>query len=345
MPLTFGTEFECFIPQGTTQAMLAAAINARLIAPATCAVEGYNHNARPHWKIVTDGSLGDYSRGVEIVSPILEGEEGIAQMRLVCEALTDFGCTVNQSAGFHVHVGARGEGLGFFKKLVRLYQTYERVIDGMMPVSRRASSNTYCRSLAGAAPSAISTANSVGELARVLTRASRAQADRYHKVNITAYSRHSTVEFRQHSGTVDATKAENWVRLCLKMVEAAKRADVIFETATGAAPRNTARYGSKRHTIIEMIMRENGATRTEIVAATDWPSVSISQIAASSGLNILTTRTGRETRYSLNAVATTPTRHDISVDGFCTLIGATDAERAYVQRRTANLGGPVAWTA
>jgi hypothetical protein len=94
-----------------------------------------------------------------------------------------------------------------------------------------------------------------------------------------------------------------------------------------------------------MIMRENGATRTEIIAATDWPSVSISQIATSSGLNILTTRTGRETRYSLNAVATTPTRHDVSVDGFCTLIGASDAERAYVQRRTANLGGSVAWTA
>ena len=343
--MTFGTEFECFIPSGTTREQLAVAINARLIAPAHCAVEGYNHNARPHWKVITDGSLGDYQRGVEVVSPILEGEEGIAEMRLVCEAMTDFGCTVNQSAGFHVHVGARGEGLGFFKKLVRLYQTYERVIDGMMPVSRRASSNTYCRSLAGASPAAISNATSMSALADVITRSSRAQADRYHKVNITAFSRHSTVEFRQHSGTVDATKAENWVRLCLKMADAAKRDDVIFETATGSAPRNTARYGSKRHTVIEMIMRPNGATRTEIISAVDWPSISISQIAASSGLNILTTRTGRETRYSLNAVATTPTRHDVSVGGFCTLIGATDAERAYVERRTANLGGTVAWTA
>jgi hypothetical protein len=342
---TFGTEFECFLPSGTTREQLAVAINARLIDPAHCEVEGYNHNARPHWKIVTDGSLLDYQRGVEIVSPILSGEEGIAEMRLVCEAMTDFGCTVNQSAGFHVHVGASGQGLGFFKKLVRLYQTYEPVIDGMMPVSRRASANTYCRSLAGASPAAISAATSVSDLGRVIMRASRAQADRYHKVNITAYSRHSTVEFRQHSGTVDATKAENWVRLCLKMVAAAKNADVVFETATGRGPRNTARYGSKRWKIIEMIMRENGATRTEIIAATDWPSVSISQIATSSGLNILTTRTGRETRYSLNAVATTPTRHDVSVDGFCTLIGASDAERAYVQRRTANLGGPVAWTA
>jgi hypothetical protein len=343
--LTFGTEFECFIPQGTTQPMLAAAINARLDGIAICAVEGYNHHSRPHWKIVTDGSLGDYSRGVEVVSPVLQGEDGIAQMRLVCDALTDFGCTVNQSAGFHVHVGAAGEGLGFFKKLVRLYQTYERVIDGMMPASRRASTNSYSRSLQGASPSAINAATSLSQLANVIQMASRASADRYHKVNITAFSRHSTVEFRQHSGTVDATKAENWVRLCLKMVAAAKRADVIFETASTSGPRNTARFGTKRHTIVEMIMRPNGATRTEIIAATDWPSVSIAQIAASAGLDILTTRTGRETRYSLNAMATTPTAHDVSIEGFCTLIGATIGERAYIARRTQNLGGTVAWTA
>ena len=67
--MTFGTEFECFIPSGTTREQLAVAINARLIAPAHCAVEGYNHNARPHWKVITDGSLGDYQRGVEVVSP------------------------------------------------------------------------------------------------------------------------------------------------------------------------------------------------------------------------------------------------------------------------------------
>ena len=30
--------------------------------------------------------------------------------------------------------------------------------------------------------------------------------DRYHKVNLEAYSRHKTVEFRQHSGTTSFTK-------------------------------------------------------------------------------------------------------------------------------------------
>ena len=39
-----------------------------------CYYEGYNHQTRPHWKIVTDASV---SNGYELVSPILEGDEGL----------------------------------------------------------------------------------------------------------------------------------------------------------------------------------------------------------------------------------------------------------------------------
>jgi hypothetical protein len=354
--LTFGTEFECFIPRGSTREQLAAAISARLSAfGQSCKVENYGHNATPHWKIVPDGSLGDYTHGVEVVSralPPLQGEEGIKEMRAVCEALTDFGCTVNKDAGMHVHVGVAGMGLGFFKKAVRLYQTYEKVIDGIMPMSRRNSTNTFTRSLLAASPAAINQAASISDLAYTIQRASRAGEPRYHKVNVTAFNRHKTIEFRQHSGTVDATKSENWVRICWAIVEAAKNDAITFETATQASAgtfRNTARRGSKRHTIVEMIMRPQGASRTEIVEATQWPSVSIAQIAASTGLPIVTTRIGRETRYSVNAVATAaPTiasSHDVSVDGFCTLLALSGSVREYVTQRTANLGGPIAWAA
>ena len=44
--------------------------------------------------------------------------------------------------------------------------------------------------------------------------------NRYHKVNLEAYSRHKTVEFRQHSGTTNFTKcvtgccfSTNWLPL------------------------------------------------------------------------------------------------------------------------------------
>ena len=37
-------------------------------------------------------------------------------------------------------------------------------------------------------------------------------SDRYYKVNLEAYSRHRTVEFRQHSGTINFAKMEKWIR-------------------------------------------------------------------------------------------------------------------------------------
>jgi len=60
----------------------------------------------------------------------------------------DLGATVSKDCGLHVHVGAAGQPLSFFQNLVRIYQAYEKVIDGMMPLSRRNSTNTFCRSLA-----------------------------------------------------------------------------------------------------------------------------------------------------------------------------------------------------
>jgi hypothetical protein len=44
---------------------------------------------------------------------------------------------------------------------------------------------------------------------------------RYFKLNLTAYWRHQTIEFRQHSGTTDAEKAVHWIQLLLAFVEKA----------------------------------------------------------------------------------------------------------------------------
>jgi hypothetical protein len=44
---------------------------------------------------------------------------------------------------------------------------------------------------------------------------------RYLKLNLAAYRRHGTVEFRQHAGTTNATKIWHWVVLTQAMVEKA----------------------------------------------------------------------------------------------------------------------------
>lgn len=324
----FGIEIECFLPDGRTGIQAA---NALAAAGIPCFFESYNHRTAPHWKVVTDGSLGDYTRGIEFVSPVLYGADGLAQVEKVCTALKAFGCTVNKKCGLHVHVGVRGAPLAFFKNLAKLYATYEPVIDGMMPNSRRASHNMFCRSMTALNPRTLETADSFDAVLRAVNGVGH--ESRYFKLNLSAYRRHSTVEFRQHSGTLEGDKAIKWTALCLKMVATAMKADCAI---TATSSRNRARAGSKSRLIGDMMMRPEGVTAREAMTAAGWPSVSLPQQAGICGLAYTTQRTGREVRYF---AVTAQTGNDINVDTYATLIDATADEKAYMHERTRTLAG------
>lgn len=216
---TFGVELEFFLPFNMTRAALAAAINA---AGVRCVEEIYNHQLRDHWKLTTDGSLGDYARGTEIVSPVLKGPEGFAAVRKVCKVLTDKGCTVRRNCGLHVHIGVRSQPVSFFRNLAKLYRRYEATIDSVLSPTRRGAygGGGYCRSASHLTEAALDGATTLPALLHVL--APRGQADRYYKLNFMSYYRHGTVEFRHHQGTVEAVKTENWIKFCLRMAVAAQ---------------------------------------------------------------------------------------------------------------------------
>ena len=246
---TFGVEIECLMPQGylgeSGRTRIAQAIAA---AGISCRSEHYNHTTGDAWKVTTDGSLG-YDRGMEIVSPVLRGEDGFRQLRKVCDVLTSLRCRISRHCGFHVHVGVGTDGLVFFKNLIKLYSSAERAIDQLVAPSRRASVNTFCQSLTyrvrrdrlDAATNLEEVAWSIGQ-----TPGREAVRDhtRYCKLNLKSFWQHSTVEFRQHQGTVEASKAENWVRLCLRMVM-------------------TAAAGEKTVTSVEDLLSAVDATETE----------------------------------------------------------------------------------
>jgi putative amidoligase enzyme len=213
--LTFGVELEVILPRaraGDRDGLAAALAAAGLDA----AHEGYNHRVRPNWKVVTDGSIGHDN--AEVVSPILRGPDGFRQVRLACAALETFGCRVNRSTGFHVHVGVAdrfGEQIGFFKELVRTYAKFEPVLDQLVAPSRRARNNNWCAPVAYTPE--IERARTINALR------SAYGGNRYRKLNLEAFAVHGTVEFRQHQGTTSPSKIENWVRLCLRMVAHAAR--------------------------------------------------------------------------------------------------------------------------
>ena len=207
---TFGVEFEFYLPRGGSRYALATALTN---AGVSTRVENYNHATRTCWKIVTDGSLGNYERGSELVSPILSGNEGLELVRKAAAVLIQAGCKVSKKCGFHVHVGARGHGIQFFRNILRLYKKFEPVIDRVLTPSRR--SNYYCSSVRFD-DRRLEAATTIDDLAR-----DPQLRDRHRKLNLDAYWRHGTVEFRQHQGTIEAEKATMWVRIALRMTAAA----------------------------------------------------------------------------------------------------------------------------
>ena len=174
--------------------------------------ESYNHTTRAHWKLVEDSSVRG---GFEVVSPVLHGEEGIEEAMAVAEALSDAGATVNRSCGFHVHFDASDLTVNDVKTIVRRYADHETEIDAIMPPSRRGSNNTYCRSLSGIPFERFMRSFNITELASVM-------GSRYYKVNLMSFQRHGTIEFRQHSGTINANKIANWVRFLGQFIDVCK---------------------------------------------------------------------------------------------------------------------------
>jgi len=210
--LTFGTEIECMVPVLVSPSELAAKITE---AGAECRQEMYNHNVSTGWKIVPDGSLQAMSgyRGLELVSPILMDEAGLEQIRIVSRVLLANGVRVNRTCGLHVHVGARGRQLPWFKNLLRLYAQFEPVIDSFLAASRRGTANTYCQPVRYLPE--MDRAQTLNDLMRAYG------GNRYRKLNLQSFSRHGTVEYRQHQGTVEAEKIINWVTFCLKLAATA----------------------------------------------------------------------------------------------------------------------------
>lgn len=173
------------------------------------------HRNIPEWKIVHDGSIRDEDgnqipTGFELVSPPLVGVAGFAQIRKACEVLNRLGAKVNKSCGFHVHHDATAWDAKEFKNVLLLYARMEETLDEVVPGSRRVSNNFYTKSVVDRVRWDVETlkrAKTISEVQAFMNN------DRYYKVNVMAYNRHNTIEFRHHSATTDAEKIINWVIL------------------------------------------------------------------------------------------------------------------------------------
>lgn len=198
--MTFGCEFEIVLP---------ASVDIR--------VGGYHSGIQvaglpDGWNAQHDGSIRTRRgwQSVEIVSPILKGPDGISQVRQVCQWFRSVGARVNQSCGFHVHVGWTGDDAAL-GRLVHLVSANEKAL--------YASTGTQSRERGAYARPIQSNRMFVARF----REGRNVGTDRYSSLNLTNLSGGSkrTVEVRLFAGTVNAEKAVACIRLALGLVQKA----------------------------------------------------------------------------------------------------------------------------
>jgi hypothetical protein len=224
---TLGVEIEIVADKPNTNVSLINDLN-RNFAEAGLNMRSvqYTHETTPYWKIVPDGSV--YPNGCEVVSPVLKGKRGLTDLKKAIRAIRVSGGSVNSTVGVHVHFGAQGMELQQFKNLLLNYAGFEPIINKFLYVSRR---NSQWASLISRIPNykeKIESASSFYDLKRKLfgegaTSQNYRSSGRYHSVNLYAFLRHGTIEFRQLQGSVEEDTIIYWVMFLHFLFEASKR--------------------------------------------------------------------------------------------------------------------------
>lgn len=214
---TFGVEIECFsmisradlameIQRAFTDAGIGHHVNATLW------MQNRDSENTTHWTVKTDSSLRHLSLPgtlfpMEIVTPVLKGEDGLKAIKVACSVIERH-CRVNKSCGLHVHHGVKRNELA---SIGEAWIRAETFIMEAMPRSRR--NNRYCREWN----------QFVNPGTGNVTSHPAIRTEKYRSLNISSFIIRGTVEFRCHSGTVDCEKITNWVLVTQGLIEAACR--------------------------------------------------------------------------------------------------------------------------
>jgi len=188
------------------------------------------------WSHHYDGSVqgnsngGSYTSdpGIEIVTPILSGEDGLYQIVHFLELAKKLGGYTNASCGGHVHIGAKDLLEGTEKQVANKIifglltaKKFKPLLDAMIPSERRGNdyaldvevdSADVAQSLNSASPEEKSGYEHVENLIRMFADS------RYRAVNIRSLPKYGTIELRIFDGTVNYRTIEERIRFGVSFV-------------------------------------------------------------------------------------------------------------------------------
>lgn len=167
-------------------------------------------NECPGWGIHNDGSI----YGKEYVSPVLYGNDGLAEIERFCACAAKHGVSVDKRCGYHLHLDMRDMSNRQIAKILLAYhRSYSIFWERIVPASRRG--NSYCRPI-----------TDFHRIDDLYDERLSIPFDRYCFINVCALNKHGTLEVRLHSATFDACKIINWIVAHIRFTEWAANADI-----------------------------------------------------------------------------------------------------------------------
>lgn len=220
---TFGVEFEGGFKGEGTLADLIASARRRGLTVVDISTRADHADRLDAWKAVRDSSLTGLRNMCEIVSPVLQGENGWYQLLTMCEVFAQVGFTVNKSCGTHVHIGCISEAWSTIANVVVTYHNAQEAYDSIVAPSRRGVVHWCkpysCQELACIANSTCPEDVFEGRGVCADARQCTYPSSRYHAVNLVNMAKpRKTVEFRQHGGTVDFEKISRWIQDKMELI-------------------------------------------------------------------------------------------------------------------------------
>lgn len=245
---TFGVEIECFLP-------------ADVVRRHSIYIAGYHdsndeNGALPTsyfppfddhpWRAEQDSSLepkqGDVA--IEVISPILQGREGIESLLAVCKTLNRWKAKVYGNAAIHIHIGVESVAgsnpntqAHWLSKLLHLIAQNELALYAVSGTAERLTSEHWQEKIRRISTDLRYSETETEAVAKKIKKAGpgrkhttlRAQYEEYCfpgrrcSINITNVfeSHKKTVEFRTFSGSTKGYKIVSWVHLCLALCERA----------------------------------------------------------------------------------------------------------------------------
>jgi hypothetical protein len=189
----------------------------------TFGVEIETTRCRRHGVIMGWGTWGcthDYSiAGKEFISPILQGDEGLAEIKRLCDYGAEREWTAESDCGLHVHFGVTNESPEALRSIALAYRLTQDFWMRCVPDHRR--NNRMCSGLDYSTQSVLDM-----ETDQEAFDYFCGARDRFQFINWRAYLVHGTVEVRLHQGSLDSVEICNWVKAHARFIDAVSQLSV-----------------------------------------------------------------------------------------------------------------------